>query len=356
MAALVYTASSGSRDIEVEDDNMKTNSLRAKNEIPSDGSKYGLGVQIGVGCKPKWQQTVRKANSADTVESCGKVSYYLSAGERVLDTKYISFGVADGMREWTENGSILGSGVYESAFSKALCTGARNAFLKAVHPNPLDLMKKGYEHALEGGDENAGSSTAVVLTLDRLSGRLDSANLGNSGYLIIRSNKVMFRSIAQTYGLNIPFQLSFFPSSVTNNGTKKDKYMFGCNDSMVTTHTIQPGDVVIVGSSGLFANMVDDDILHVYEIVLNRFYKKHPEFYTAQNAWLSGTAVMPTSASLNDLRTAMRDLSFSLTWLADSFFHEKVRAQIIGGRPEDFVSSSDITAVAFYVYANSHDA
>jgi protein phosphatase PTC7 len=50
-----------------------------------------------------------------------------------------------------------------------------------------------------------GSATACVIVLDRED--LQAANLGDSGFLVVRDNKVVFRSPPQQHDFNFPFQL-----------------------------------------------------------------------------------------------------------------------------------------------------
>jgi protein phosphatase PTC7 len=49
-----------------------------------------------------------------------------------------------------------------------------------------------------------GSSTVCILSFDHASGILTTANLGDSGYIIVRNGKVIDRSERQTHTFNIP--------------------------------------------------------------------------------------------------------------------------------------------------------
>lgn len=57
----------------------------------------------------------------------------------------------------------------------------------------------------------AGSSTACIVVLDRTSHRLHTANLGDSGFLVVRGGEVVHRSDEQQHYFNTPFQLSIAP-------------------------------------------------------------------------------------------------------------------------------------------------
>lgn len=56
-----------------------------------------------------------------------------------------------------------------------------------------------------------GSSTACIVVLDRSSHRLHTANLGDSGFLVVRGGEVVHRSDEQQHYFNTPFQLSIAP-------------------------------------------------------------------------------------------------------------------------------------------------
>lgn len=56
-----------------------------------------------------------------------------------------------------------------------------------------------------------GSSTACIVVLDRQQHRLHTANLGDSGFLVVRGGEVVHRSDEQQHYFNTPFQLSIAP-------------------------------------------------------------------------------------------------------------------------------------------------
>lgn len=59
---------------------------------------------------------------------------------------------------------------------------------------------------------SSGSSTICVVALHRDEKMLYSANLGDSGFLVIRSGEVIHRSEEQQHYFNTPFQLSVPPT------------------------------------------------------------------------------------------------------------------------------------------------
>ncbi|KAL0383489.1 UNVERIFIED_CONTAM: putative protein phosphatase 2C 55 [Sesamum calycinum] len=77
---------------------------------------------------------------------------------------------------------------------------------KAVHGrhpadvDPKDVLKDAF---LKTGAP--GSSTACIISI--AGGRLRAANLGDSGFLVIRGGKTVYKSPAQLHGFNYPYQM-----------------------------------------------------------------------------------------------------------------------------------------------------
>ncbi len=67
-----------------------------------------------------------------------------------------------------------------------------------------------------------GSSTACIIIIDNEKQTLHSANLGDSGFLVVRGGKVVHRSEEQQHYFNTPFQLSIAPPGL--NTILSDRY------------------------------------------------------------------------------------------------------------------------------------
>jgi protein phosphatase PTC7 len=119
---------------------------------------------------------------------------------------------------------------------------------KARQYGPAAVVKAVYEAA--DLNNEIGASTACVIGMDS-SGRLYGVNLGDSGVLIVRDGKKLFRTKEQQHQFNCPYQLS----SVTNT------------DTMAMGQTIlqktRPGDIVILATDGLFDNIDTDKIVQI---------------------------------------------------------------------------------------------
>ncbi|KIK59919.1 hypothetical protein GYMLUDRAFT_44404 [Collybiopsis luxurians FD-317 M1] len=188
----------------------------------------------------------------------------------------VSFGVADGVGGWVE------SGINPALFSQSLMYHAgrysRNAWAGEPEIDPtLDYEEReqveGWEltpyHCLDlahGGVlreryVQAGSSTACLLTLNSSSGLLRSANLGDSGYSIIRSSNVIYKEKVQTHFFNCPKQLTKLPA---NPGKKFSR---ACIDSPEEANThamkLRDGDIVIAYTDGFSDNVFPSEMLAI---------------------------------------------------------------------------------------------
>eukprot|EP00026_Physarum_polycephalum_P011632 Phypoly_transcript_11870.p1 GENE.Phypoly_transcript_11870~~Phypoly_transcript_11870.p1 ORF type:complete len:325 (+),score=32.36 Phypoly_transcript_11870:183-1157(+) len=149
----------------------------------------------------------------------------------------LAIGVADGVGGWASKG------VDPAIYARALMEGAKR--LANSHPDisdPISLMEAGYINA----SQHLGSSTCCIVVLS--GSHVNSANLGDSGFMVIRGDKIVYRTKEQQHRFNFPFQLG---------NTSKDKPQH----SDIATVPVQSGDIVILGTDGLFDNLYDSQIL-----------------------------------------------------------------------------------------------
>ncbi|KAJ2799893.1 hypothetical protein H4R21_003390 [Coemansia helicoidea] len=114
---------------------------------------------------------------------------------------------------------------------------------------PVDIMRRAYEITIDEmkAASKRGSSTACVVVLR--GDELRVANLGDCGLTVVRQGDMVYRTEEQQHSFNYPYQLGTEPHS--------DKP----SDAQVFRLKIQKGDVIIVGSDGVFDNLFDEDIL-----------------------------------------------------------------------------------------------
>lgn len=163
----------------------------------------------------------------EKVHKGGEDAYYIAESQ-------LSIGVADGVGGWAEAG--IDAGIYARKLmeeaKKAADAGADpKAILKHAHINT----------------RVQGSSTACIMVLDKTT--FHAANLGDSGFLIVRDGKLVFQTPQQQHSFNFPYQIG----SEDGAGDQPD-----C--AQVFEFTVQPGDIVVAGTDGLFDNVFPEEI------------------------------------------------------------------------------------------------
>lgn len=94
-----------------------------------------------------------------------------------------------------------------------------------------------------------GSSTACVLVLNRENNTVYTANIGDSGYIVVRKGEIVHKSDEQQHYFNTPFQLSLPPPG--NNHVLSDSPQSADRDSF----PVEDGDVILVATDGVFDNV-----------------------------------------------------------------------------------------------------
>ncbi|KAK5663436.1 hypothetical protein OQA88_3865 [Cercophora sp. LCS_1] len=179
----------------------------------------------------------------------------------------VALGVADGVGGWMD------SGVDPADFSHAFCDymaqEAHESTSRAL--TARQLMQKGYEAVCHDPSIKAGGSTAIVGLLTE-GGNLEVANLGDSGYILLRLNGVHAYSEPQTHAFNTPFQLSVVPPSMLLRAAAFGgaQLMDQPRDAEVTRLRLRHGDVIVFASDGLWDNLFNQDILRIVSRTMNK--------------------------------------------------------------------------------------
>jgi protein phosphatase PTC7 len=155
-------------------------------------------------------------------------------------------GVADGVGGWRSYGIDPGE---FSTFLMKTC----ERLVKCSNFNstrPVNLLAYSYCELLEHKKPILGSSTACVLILNRDNSTLYTANIGDSGFIVVRKGEIVHRSEEQQHYFNTPFQLSLPPPGhgdnvLSDSPESADAYSFPVKD----------GDVVLVATDGVFDNV-----------------------------------------------------------------------------------------------------
>ncbi|THH17808.1 hypothetical protein EW146_g3069 [Bondarzewia mesenterica] len=222
-----------------------------------------------------WRNQTLSRPTGGSSRGAGEDFFYV---QDMRNLSGMSFGVADGVGGWVE------SGVDPSLFSQALMYHAHR-YARIAWPGepeidptkdfdereevegwellPQECMKLAHQGVLRQKDVIAGSSTACIVNLNASSGVLRAANLGDSGFMIIRSSNVIHRQRAQTHFFNCPKQLAKLPDHVGSGTVRMDH----SSDADVYETKIRDGDIVILYTDGLSDNVFNNEITAICSLV-----------------------------------------------------------------------------------------
>jgi protein phosphatase PTC7 len=172
----------------------------------------------------------------------GHDSYFIAETD-----DFIALGVADGVTEWVNHG------INPAIFSVSLMENCRRSALRGVS-SPLSILQDGYTTVQAVHPRIIGSSTACLAVIQNTT--LTTANLGDSGFLVIRGSTVAHKSSSQLHFPQCPYQLSILPSSSKGNHAHDSPKM-----ADFATFQLQPRDVIILGTDGLFENLDHKQII-----------------------------------------------------------------------------------------------
>ena len=129
--------------------------------------------------------------------------------------------------------------------------------------DPLTILKKAFKNI-----SSYGSSTAWIWTIQNRI--LKVANLGDSGLILLRYNyqkcqsRVILWTRDQQHDFNTPFQLANIPKRAKSKAHKEQPFWEDDpNSAEIYTSKVKSGDIVLLGTDGLFDNLFLDDILEI---------------------------------------------------------------------------------------------
>jgi len=145
-------------------------------------------------------------------------------------------GVADGVGGWAAHDIDAGE------YARQLMHHMQIA-VEGDTRDPVEAMWRGYNTVA-----TLGSSTCLLLVLDQANSSVESANLGDSGFVHIRGSDVCGRAQVGQHYFNCPFQLGSHSGDTPS-------------DSLRQETKVMIGDVYVCGSDGLFDNLFDTEIV-----------------------------------------------------------------------------------------------
>jgi protein phosphatase PTC7 len=192
------------------------------------------------------RQAAEEARAQRGAEACRQAT---TAGEEAKQQVRPAGEAADG----APRGFTVSGGTARTAPARVRSLGASD---------PLSLLILAHRRT-----RVLGSSTACVLALEpdfgapsptdagdddstgTLAYKLTAVNLGDSGFVVVRDGKLIFKSPAQQHGFNFPFQLA----ATAHSDAPEQAQTFDL--------PVRRGDAVVMGTDGLFDNMFDEEIV-----------------------------------------------------------------------------------------------
>ncbi|UZJ54518.1 hypothetical protein CBS101457_003838 [Exobasidium rhododendri] len=230
----------------------------------------------------------------------------------------VIFGVADGVGGWSENGidpalfsqSLMYHSAqyardryacperleaedmeYNGSPSSSFSTSTRSSTVSSTPPSsparsnsshhqeagsPLDVLEYAFQKTQEQAEVPAGSATACIVSFDSSKGVIRTANLGDSGFIVLRPSVkrgeegeasglhiVHYQSSPQTHGFNTPLQLSKLPPEYRFEGSIDSK---PANADLWSCQVLD-GDIVLVATDGFWDNVSVTEVLQLIKFI-----------------------------------------------------------------------------------------
>ncbi|KAJ3075957.1 hypothetical protein HDU98_006268 [Podochytrium sp. JEL0797] len=199
----------------------------------------------------------------EETDSTNDASQHQGLAVRVGEDAYFvrkdGMGVADGVGGWKDvvtnsNAALFSSLVMHHVASHLHSFDAIDADY-SIHDyyslDPVSLLQSATTLTLQDASltKAVGSTTALIAFLR--DDELRIASLGDTTLVVVRNGDMVFRTEEQQHSFNFPFQLG----SESKDTPEKDAgdWVF----------KVKEGDLVILGSDGIFDNLFDSDILEI---------------------------------------------------------------------------------------------
>mmetsp|Transcript_13539 Transcript_13539/g.31855 ORF Transcript_13539/g.31855 Transcript_13539/m.31855 type:complete len:583 (+) Transcript_13539:198-1946(+) len=207
-----------------------------------------------------------------------------------FDAETSSFGVADGVGEWEWRFKISARAFADELMegSKQAARGVDASASRNLAAAACEMMQKGYDSTT-----SFGSATAIVAKLANESDHIGVACVGDSGLMLFRPETIgrhtsysfVSRTKEQQHQFNMPFQLSRLPepadyfklmhdgmgalvaAATRMEGKKVDEP----SDADQYSWKVERGDLLVMGSDGLFDNLYQKEIQDICDCATSPF-------------------------------------------------------------------------------------
>jgi protein phosphatase PTC7 len=149
---------------------------------------------------------------------------------------------------------------------------------------PLDVLEYAFQKTQEQTEVPAGSATACIVSFDSSKGIIRTANLGDSGFLVLRPSAkkgeegdssglpiVYYQSRPQTHGFNTPLQLSKLPPEYRFEGSIDSKP----SHADLWSCQVLDGDMVLVATDGFWDNVSVNEVLPLVKYIEEKHRVAH---------------------------------------------------------------------------------
>ena len=212
--------------------------------------------------------------------NCGEDSFCIS---KTFDDETV-LGVADGVSSWSE------VNINPALFAQTLMQNVADiAASSTTETDPKSILCSAYTKLVEnsriddGKPKPYGSSTACVVMINKLTGRLRFANIGDSIFMILSPDasgiyKIRYQSEPKQYGFNCPHQITLDPELERLNKSTDETHLIVTDESIDKKLFVEIGDIVLVMTDGVTDNLFDEEIL---KIISKSFSKQNPRCHAA---------------------------------------------------------------------------
>lgn len=184
----------------------------------------------------------------EKVDTGGEDAFFVTSDGNVI-------GVADGVGSWRESG--VDPGDYSRGLMRVACDffESGEADTKPADSREWEETMRAAMGAAHRKTRVPGSSTACVLGLNAAEKYVSAANLGDSGFIVVRNGTVVFQTPPLQHFFDCPYQFGACPEHV-------DATDYPANAATYTLN-VMPGDIIVAGSDGLWDNCPLDEVVQL---------------------------------------------------------------------------------------------